>query len=58
MICDWYAACKRHADGDIRKSIEINTERFGLSPQLKAILLNTVPLLQKDTYHQNTQKFL
>ncbi|HEY9298227.1 MAG TPA: DUF5662 family protein [Phormidium sp.] len=58
LLCDWYAACKRHNDGDIHKSIEINTERFGLSPQLKSILLNTVPLLQKDTYHQNTQKHL
>lgn len=42
MFCDWCAASQRHADGDIRKSIEINTSRFGISEQLKRILLNTV----------------
>jgi len=41
MFCDWLAASKRHADGDIRKSIENNRERFKLSPQLAAILDNT-----------------
>lgn len=29
MICDWTAACRRHADGDIMRSIEHNQERFG-----------------------------
>ena len=29
MIIDWLAATKRHADGDIYKSIEINMKRFG-----------------------------
>jgi len=41
MLCDWRAATERHADGDIFKSIEHNTERFGLSPQLAKILRNT-----------------
>jgi len=41
MFVDWVAAVKRHDDGDIFKSIEINTERFGLSEQLKKILINT-----------------
>lgn len=41
MICDWKAATERHNDGDIQKSIEINTERFNLSPQLVNILKNT-----------------
>lgn len=49
MLCDWLAATKRHADGDIRKSIEINQKRFGYSDELKQILLNTLPLLEKDT---------
>ena len=44
MFCDWYAATKRHADGDIMKSIEINGERFGISDQLKSIFKNTVEL--------------
>jgi hypothetical protein len=41
MFCDWYAASKRHNDGDIMKSIAINQERFGYSDDLKAILENT-----------------
>lgn len=43
MLMDWKAASERMANGgDIRKSIEINTGRFKLSPQVVAILLNTV----------------
>ncbi len=42
MICDWRAAVDRHDNGDIMKSIEINTKRFNISPQLKQILINTV----------------
>ena len=41
MLCDWKAATQRHADGDLRKSIEINQGRFGYSDELKRILLNT-----------------
>lgn len=41
MFCDWYAATKRHKDGDILRSIEINQERFGYSDDLKAVLENT-----------------
>jgi hypothetical protein len=41
MFCDWYAATKRHNDGDIIKSIEINQKRFGYSDDLKAIFENT-----------------
>ena len=42
MICDWIAATKRHADGDIFKSIELNQKRFNYSQELKEILINTV----------------
>lgn len=42
MICDWYAACKRHADGDINKSIAHNYDRFKLSGDVATILQNTV----------------
>jgi hypothetical protein len=45
MLCDWKAASERHNDGNIRKSIEINANRFGLSPQLTRILENTADLL-------------
>jgi hypothetical protein len=46
MLVDWKAASERHNDGNIRRSIEINANRFGLSPQLVRILENTVPLLE------------
>ena len=45
MICDWKAASERHTDGNIRKSIESNANRFNLSPQLVKILENTADLL-------------
>lgn len=42
MMCDWKAATKRHADGDINKSFEINNSRFKLSEaNLLQILKNT-----------------
>lgn len=41
MLADWKAATLRHADGDLRRSIEQNQERFGYSDELKLILLNT-----------------
>lgn len=48
MLVDWKAASERHTDGNIRKSIEVNTERFGLSPQLATILENTVRFFDLD----------
>ena len=45
MLCDWKAASERHNDGNIRKSIEINANRFNMSPQLVKILENTADLL-------------
>lgn len=47
MLCDWKAASERHNDGNIRRSIEINAIRFGLSPQLVKILENTADILFK-----------
>lgn len=41
MLCDWAAAAKRHANGDLSKSIEINSKRFNIEPQLTAILVST-----------------
>jgi hypothetical protein len=46
MLVDWKAATLRHANGDVRKSIELNQARFGFSDELKAILLNTLPLIE------------
>lgn len=45
MFLDWKAASERHADGDIEKSIEINTKRFNLSQQLANIFRNTLKYL-------------
>ena len=41
MLCDWKAATERHDDGDLRKSIEINAERFGYGDEMKGLLMNT-----------------
>jgi len=46
MFCDWKAATERHNDGNIRKSIEKNADRFGMSPQLCQILDNTIEVLE------------
>lgn len=47
MLCDWIAATKRHDDGDIRRSIEINQERFGYGAEIKRLLLNTLEELER-----------
>lgn len=41
MLCDWKAATERHADGDLRRSIEQNAERFDYGDEIKRLLLNT-----------------
>lgn len=48
LICDWKAASLRHADGNIRKSIEANQQRFGYSDELKKIFVNTVEALEHE----------
>ena len=52
MLCDWKAATLRHTNGDIRRSIEINQERFGYSDELKRIFLNSLPEIEKDEAHR------
>ena len=42
MLVDWYAASKRHDDGDIYKSIEFNQQRFNYGDELKQIFINTI----------------
>lgn len=42
MLADWKAATDRNKDGNIRKSIEINSEKYKISPQLRQIFENTV----------------
>ena len=48
MAMDWCAAVERHDDGDIFKSLEINTERFQLSNQIVCILHNTFKRMQEN----------
>ncbi len=42
MVCDWMAAVMRHENGDIMKSLDINSLRFGISDQLTDIIKNTI----------------
>lgn len=48
MICDWKAASKRHNDGNILKSLELNKDRFHIDAQLYSILKNTVDRYMKE----------
>lgn len=41
MLADWKAATERHDDGDLRKSLSIQRDRFGITDQLLQILTNT-----------------
>lgn len=41
MLADWKAATERHTDGDLRRSIEQNAERFGYGAAMADILLST-----------------
>ncbi len=47
MLFDWYAATKRHADGDIGKSIDNNEKRFGINSQLSQLFRNTIGLIDE-----------
>lgn len=48
MICDWLASTKRHDNGNIDDSIDINQKRFGYTDELKQILHNTVDYLRTE----------
>lgn len=45
MLLDWKAASERHNDGNIRKSLELNAKRFGMTAKLTKLLENTVNYL-------------
>ena len=46
MFCDWKAASERHNDGNLRRSIEINGQRFQMSSDLIQIFNNTIELVE------------
>lgn len=48
MLADWKASTERTQNGDIFKSIEINSKRFNIEPQLKQILINTAKLFAEN----------
>jgi Rad3-related DNA helicase len=50
MLIDWYAATKRHNNGDIYRSVEVNRDRFDMSDQLVQIFLNTIPWIQVNEF--------
>ncbi len=41
MLADWKAATERHDNGSLARSLPMQAERFGISPQLMDILTNT-----------------
>lgn len=45
MFADWKAACERHQDGNLLRSIDINAQRFNIDAQLKQIFVNTAKAL-------------
>lgn len=47
MFADWKAATLRQKDGNLRKSIEINANNYGISPQLVKIFENSIELFDK-----------
>ena len=47
LFADWHCAVKRHADGNIYKSIDINQKRFGYGDTLKEIFVNTAKFLKE-----------
>lgn len=46
MFCDWKAASERHDDGNLRKSIQINGEKYQFPPELVEIFENTVEVVE------------
>lgn len=41
MLCDWKAAGERHQNSTIRRSLDINKERFNIPDTIQRILENT-----------------
>ncbi len=46
LFVDWKSATLRHADGNMKKSIEHNQKRFSIGDQLTKILKNTMKYVE------------
>lgn len=42
MLVDWKCASMRYKNGSLKSSLDINCEKYNISPQLKKILINTI----------------
>lgn len=42
MYIDWKVSCRKHADGNIEKSLDVNKVRFKISDQLVQIMRNSI----------------
>ena len=47
MFCDWKASTLRMNDGNLLKSIDVNTDRFHIDDQLKQIFVNTARMIDE-----------
>jgi hypothetical protein len=47
MFCDWKASSKRQHDGNLVKSIETASKKYGMSSQLASIFKNTADYLDQ-----------
>ncbi len=48
MLADWKSSTLRSKNGNLRKSLEVNKERFNISDQLFNILNNTIDILEEE----------
>lgn len=46
MVVDWKSSTKRHEDGDIEESIEINTEEYDIKPNLKLKIKDIIRVIE------------
>lgn len=48
MVADWIAAAERVKNGDIEKSLSVNSKRFEIDSQLMAVIRNTVKFIKEE----------
>lgn len=55
MTCDWKASSLRGKKGNFYKSLELQKDRFDISPQLYQVIKNTIPLIEQFTKESNIE---